>query len=195
MTKRINKEEINFSQAPLFRKMASIPKVNVQIAKGGEEIITKHPEKNGKDTTETKNVAKEGDRIVTRSPGDSYIITADNFNKLYTENDTHFISSNLGRAVLVEEDVIISVSWQKDQPPQDQSINAGGVIFRSEVSGEIYGNQAHTFEADFARQGSNPKNLCPLSLNLQEQEKWAKDHNEQSHLKDVQQRIDFKRKH
>jgi len=62
--------------ALLYKKQGE---VRVQIAKGGEEVITMLAE----GTTETKNVARPGDAIITNPGGEQYIIDAVKFNKRY----------------------------------------------------------------------------------------------------------------
>ncbi|MDD5068828.1 MAG: PGDYG domain-containing protein [Candidatus Pacebacteria bacterium] len=62
--------------APIFKKQGEM---RAEIAKGGEEIITKLTD----GTTETKNVAKAGDAIITNPGGERYVIDGIKFAKRY----------------------------------------------------------------------------------------------------------------
>lgn len=62
--------------APIYKKQRE---VRVEIAKGGEEIITKLAD----GTFETKNIAQAGDAIVTNPGGERYIVPGMNFVKEY----------------------------------------------------------------------------------------------------------------
>lgn len=186
--KRVTGQDFNFDEAPLFRKTASLSKANVAVAEGGEKIVTLQPDGKGGNFVETTKEAKAGDRIVTRSADDVYIIDSAKFPKLYEEdpeNPENFRSTNVGRAVLMEEDVVIAASWG-----EDQQIKAGGILFRSEASPDVYGNQKHSFEGDFARVGDDGS-MMPLSAPLQEQKEWAKEQGGLAHLKDINRRIEI----
>ena len=186
--KRVTATDFSFDDAPLFRKTASLSKSNVVVAKGGENITTLQPDGKGGEYVETTKTAKPDDRIVTRTANDVYIIDAAKFPKLYEEdpeNPEKFRSTNVGRAVLMEQDIVIAAPWG-----DDQQIKAGGILFRSEANKEVYGNQKHSFEGDFARQGIDGS-LMPLTAPLDEQQKWAQELGEVAHLKDINRRIEI----
>lgn len=160
--KMVTADDFDFSKAPRYRKTATIRADQVQVAKGGEEVITRQPNKDGKGSfVETKNVAKPGDRIVTRSPGDSYVISSEKFPKLYEADPNNpgvYRSANSGRAVRVKQDVQIKVKWSTGQE-EIQTIKKGGVIFKSDIDGSVYGNQKHTFDTDFQRVMKNERSV------------------------------------
>ena len=151
--KRVKASDFDFDEAPVFRKTATLSKANVIVAEGGEKITTMQPDGKGGEYVETTKTAKAGDHIVTRAANDVYIIDAAKFPKLYEddpENPDQFRSTNVGRAILMEEDIVIAAPWG-----EDQQIKAGGILFRSNASPDVYGNQKHSFEADFAREGAD----------------------------------------
>jgi hypothetical protein len=183
--RRVSASDFNFDEAPAFRKIATMPKANVVVALGGEEISTMQSGPDGKSYVETKNVANAGDYIATRAEGDRQIILAAKFPKLYEidpNNPDQYRSKNFGNAVRVEQDVVITAPWG-----EDQTIKAGGIIFKS-ATGEVYGNQKHSFEGDFAREAKDGS-LMPLSKPLAEQRAWAQAKGETAHLKDVESRM------
>lgn len=186
--KRVVADDYNFDEAPIFRKTASMPKTNVVVAQGGEEITTLQKGDDDKDFVETTKTAQAGDRIVTRDANDVYIIDGEKFPKLYEEdpdNPDQFRSTNVGRAILMEENIVIAAPWG-----EDQQIKAGGVLFRSNASPDVYGNQKHSFEGDFAREGVDGS-LMPLTAPLEEQKAWAQDVGAVAHLKDITRRIEI----
>lgn len=187
--KRVTGDDFDFDSAPLFRKIATLPVDNVVFAEGGEEIATYQTDANtGERYVETTKTAQAGDAIVTRDEDDVYIIDADKFKKLYEkdpENPDQYRSTNTGRAVLMEEDIVIHASWG-----EDQNIKAGGVLFRSEAADSVYGNQKHSFEGDFGRVGADGS-VMPLTAPLAEQKEWAKETGEVSHLRDINRRIEI----
>lgn len=186
--KRVTGADFNFDAAPLFRKTATLAKENVVIAQGGERIVTLQPDGKGGQYVETTKEAKTGDYIVTRDAQDSYIIDAAKFPKLYEvnpDNPDQYRSTNVGRAVLMEEDIVIHASWG-----EDQQIKAGGILFRSNASPDVYGNQKHSFEGDFARVGDDGS-MMPLTAPLEEQRNWAQEQGGLAHLKDITRRIEI----
>ena len=184
--KLLKVEDYDFTNAPLFRKTATVSVEAVQIAQEQQEVITLQTGANG-DFVETKNTAQAGDYIVTRSPGDSYVITAAKFPKLYEinpDNPTEYRSKNVGKAIQISHDFAIDASWG-----ERQNIKAGGVLFLSFGDTNPYGNQKTTFEADFGRQGIDGS-VMPLSKPLSEQLEWAKELGELAHIKDIVSRME-----
>jgi hypothetical protein len=79
---------------------------------------------------------------------------------------------------------------------EDQTIKAGGVVFQS-LAGkapEVYGNQGHSFEADYAREASDG-GLVSLAAPLKTQLRWAMEKREIAHLSDIRLRAFFARGH
>lgn len=187
--RRVTGDDFDFDSAPLFRKIATLPVDNVVFAEGGETIETyQTDEKTGERFVETTKTAQAGDAIVTRDADDVYIIDAAKFEKLYEadpDNPEQYRSTNTGRAVLMEEDIVIHADWG-----EDQNIKAGGVLFRSEAAGSVYGNQKHSFEGDFGRVGADGS-VMPLTAPLAEQQEWAKETGEVAHLRDINRRIEI----
>jgi hypothetical protein len=178
--------DFDFEHAPLFRKTATLSTENVRIAEKREVITTRHPKRGGGEFVETTNTAEPGHYIVTRLKHDQQIIPPDQFAILYEIdpiNSARYISKNWGRAIRVDQDVSFMA-----QSGRQQHIMAGGVIFQSGPTGEIYGNQKETFEADFARQAKDG-GLMPLSTPLVMQEVWAMRKREPAHIKDIAGRI------
>ena len=188
MARRVTAADFDFSNAPKFRKTATLDAANVVVAKGGEEVVTLQPDGKGGEFVETTKTAKPNDKIVHREANDRYIIDSAKFDKLYEinpENPDTYRSTNTGRAILMEEDIVILASWG-----EDQNIAAGGILFKSDANGEVYGNQKHSFEGDFAREGIDDS-LMPLTAPLAEQKEWAQNVGEVEHLKDVMRRIEI----
>lgn len=87
----------NLSQAPIYRKQGE---VRAEIAKGGEEVVTVLAD----GSTETRNIAKEGDAIITNPGGERYIIDGVKFGKRYEqkmgeENVGVFVAKGYCRAI------------------------------------------------------------------------------------------------
>jgi hypothetical protein len=155
-------------------------------AVGGEKVVTRQKAKDGTEFTETTSIAKTGDAIVTRSPGDSYAVPLAKFNKnleIDPANPNQYRSKNFGRAVQVLADAVIAAPWG-----EDQHIKAGGVIFQNRASNEVYGNQQHSFEGDFAREARDGS-LIRLTEPLTVQLPWAEDKGETAHIADIEQRM------
>lgn len=147
--KHVQPRDFDFTQAKHYRKTAVLPKANIFIAQGGEEVTTTQPSKDGTGTfTETKSVAENGDFIVTRTAEDKYVIRKAKFPHLYEEdpeNPTQYRAMNHGHAIQVHYDFSIDAPWG-----ETQYIKAGGYIFHSVATNQVYGNQQDSFEADFA---------------------------------------------
>jgi hypothetical protein len=141
---------------------------------------------------ESTNVAQPGDAIVTRGAGDSYIPKkfSNNF-EINPRNPAEYRSKNFGRAIFQDVDFIIAAPWG-----EDQTIKAGGVVFQSLAGDtpEVYGNQGHSFEADYAREASDG-GLMPLATRLKTQLRWAMEKREIAHLSDIRLRAFFARGH
>ena len=184
--KRVAASNFEFENAPAFRKVETVPLANVVFAVGGETVVTRQKAKDGTEFTETTSNAKAGDAIVTRSPGDSYAVPTIKFEKNFEidpTNPTQYRSKNFGRGVQVTEDTVIAAPWG-----EDQNIKAGGVIFQNRASNEVYGNQQHSFEGDFAREAKDGS-LIRLTESLPAQLAWAEEKGEKAHITDIENRI------
>ncbi len=189
--RRVTAGDFDFTGAPLFRKTATIPVANVMFAKGGEKVVTFQSGASGQ-FVESTNVAQPGDAVVTRSPGNSYIPKkfSNNF-EINPANPAEYRSKNFGRAIFQDEDFIIAAPWG-----EDQTIMAGGVVFQS-LAGEepeVYGNQAASFEADYAREAADG-GLQSLAAPLKTQLRWAMEKRDVAHLSDIRLRAFLARGH
>lgn len=183
---RITTDKIDFSNAPLFKRTAVLHADDIKIATGGETITTYQAPPNVERFIETVKTAQAGDIIITRDEHDIRIMDREKFHLLYAQkpdNKNIYVSHNKGRAYFLRHDTVIFAPWG-----HDQYIKAGGVLFNNET--EIYGNQAHSFEGDFARLANNG-DIMPLSQSLSTQREWAQDLGETSHLEDILKRMDF----
>jgi hypothetical protein len=178
--------DFDFSRAPMFVKIATLPVENFRIAEQRERVTTRQPNKGGGEFVETTGIAEQGDWIVTRAKNDQYVIKADLFPLLWEidpNNRNRYRSKNFGKAIRVNKDVTIDAPWDAKQ-----HIKAGGVIFLSFATGVVYGNQKETFEADFARQAKDGS-LRPLSDPLIMQQAWALKKQEPAHIRDIAETI------
>ena len=103
----VSASDFDFSRAKTYRKTATIRADQVKVAKGGEEVTTRQPGKDGS-FVETRNKANAGDYIVTRSAGDSYVTAKDKFPKMWEPHPNQpgvYRSTNYGKAVTVRGDV------------------------------------------------------------------------------------------
>jgi hypothetical protein len=139
--KQINPLEVDFSNAPRYRKSAFLRLDQIQYVFEPLVVYTKHSGE-----LETSQIAQPGDIVVTRAHRDSYVITSEKFEKLYYFDsvDCTLRSKNIGRAIRMDEDFCIEAPWG-----EMQYIKAGGVLFKSETGNEVYGNQGYSFDVDF----------------------------------------------
>lgn len=178
-------DSIDFSEAPKFQKISSLPVTSVAFASGGEIIVTKQTKHDGTSFVETVRRAKHGDAIISRTKSDVYVVDRKTFCELYERVGELYISKSSGVAKLVTKDVEIEPPWGGSQ-----AVKAGGVIFRSDQTGEIYGNQAGSFEQDFARL-LNTGELVALSEPLVVQLGRAEVSRSTLHIADIKKRQEF----
>lgn len=173
---------IHSVSAPYFRKSATLNVSDALVATGGEKVVTTQKDDSG-EYVETENFANEGDVIVNRDgSGDRYIVPKEKFAKLYEQDGDVYRSKNMGHAEYLDEDTEITPPWGGVQ-----NIKAGGVKYFS-ASGEVYGNQEHSFTADFDRVSKDLSESCSQSRPLDEQLSWANKHAKE-HVDDVIFRI------
>lgn len=180
--------ELDFESAPQFRKTATVSRANVTFAVGGEVVTTRQIDSDGQAYFETAAMADPGDAIIRRDLNDVYIVRKEKFESLYEFNEDSGIyhSRNNGRAIFLREDTIIRAPWG-----EDQSIKAGGVLFKNEMTGEVYGNQAHSFEFDFARVGDDGS-IMSQKKSLEVQRAWAVRQGGLAHIRDTTDRLAYK---
>ena len=140
----IKKEEFDFSNAPLYRKVAPLSKTNIEIAQNTQDVVTII---NGQ--KETHNTANKGDPIITGVQGERYAIKAEDFVELYEndpENTEQYRSKNVIRAVQLVMAVEIMAPWGEKQRTE-----AGGFICqRVSKPSDIYLIERGAFEETYA---------------------------------------------
>lgn len=186
---KIDTKTLKFDGAPRFRKVAEVSVENISFANGGERITTRQKGKNDEVFTETVKTAEEGDAIIRRDDLDVYIVDKETFKKMYQihPDGEKFISRNSGRAMQVTSDTQVEAPWG-----EIQEIKAGGVLFQNDLTGEVYGNQQHSFEEDFARELING-DLVPLNSPLSDQLTRATTAKDAIHIRDIKMRENFKK--
>ncbi|MCB1466080.1 MAG: hypothetical protein KDK08_02750 [Rhizobiaceae bacterium] len=185
---KVDTGSVTFDGAPRFQKLAELSIEAVVIADGGEEIVTQQKSSDGSTFIETTKTARPGDAIVSRDENDVYIIDKDKFTKLYKihPDGERYVSTNTGRAVFLTEDTVIDAPWG-----EQQHIKAGGVLFKSDIGGDVYGNQAHSFNEDFGRVMADGT-VVPLSMDLSAQKKIAEQTHSEDHVQDLTKRIHYR---
>jgi len=139
----------------------------IQARKGfpGEEIITIM--KDGH--TETKNIVKKGDMVVTNPDGEQYIISGDTFSKKYEidpNNPKQYRPKGGAQEFIpVQEDITFTAPWG-----EEMNIKKGGMLnISGRETGDIYGIQKDEFEKTYARcdkNGNTDLKLSTLAYNL-----------------------------
>lgn len=122
----------DFSQAPVYRKTATLLKSNVEIVTGTQEIYTVI---NGR--LETKNTAQTGDRIITGVKGERYILNAENFAATYEEDladPSRYLSKNFIYALQPEDNIELIAPWGERQ----RTVRGGYVAQRLGNLNDIY---------------------------------------------------------
>lgn len=139
VTERLQKGE----KAAFYKKTAWI-----KARKGfpGEEIITKMA--NG--LTETKNVVKKGDWIITNPDGESYIMPEETLQKKYemdpAQKGVWRPKGGPQKMLSVTEDISFKAPWG-----EDMKIAKGGMLNISGMDqGDIYGIQPAEFKKTYA---------------------------------------------
>ena len=170
--------------APLFRKVAIVRTSDI-------EVITLDTEREIETIVggmmETKRLAKVGDVILTGPKGEKYVSSKKSFDALHTQdlNDPEvYYAKHVVRAVLLEEDFVIRASWG-----EDMVISSGGVAVLRLNDNKFYGNQADTFNETYWRVSPSGKDLCPLTLPLEDQMRITEEQGAIQHKRDVMARM------
>lgn len=142
--RKVTAGDVDFSAAPIFRKTATLKKADVVIAEREQEVETTLD-----GATETRNTARAGDRIVTGTKGERYVIKADRFGQLY-EEDPHdasrYLSRNRVRALQLQEAAEIVAPWG-----ETQRVPAGGYVVQTlDNPQDVYLVSAEVFERTYA---------------------------------------------
>lgn len=185
--KWLDMKSLDFTAAPRFRKHSTLIASSVEFAVGGEVVETCFENGSGSIARETVKSAKKGDAIVSRTHLDRYIVDGLTFHKFYELNasERYYVSKNTGAAIFLLENSRINAPWG-----EVQAIQAGGVIFRSDLSNEVYGNQRASFESDFERLFCNGTSIR-LTEDVVRQRLLAEAAHDEAHLKDIELRQEF----
>lgn len=105
--KKITEEGLasHFDTAAFYRKTATLSASNVRESAGNEKIVTMVEGR-----IEREGVTKPGDKVVTGTKGEQYIITKEKFPTLYEvspEEDAVYRSKNSGWVKTLEEDTTV----------------------------------------------------------------------------------------
>jgi hypothetical protein len=99
----------DYSDAPVYRKTATVLTANVEDVAKPQDVQTII---NGK--IETVNRAEVDDKIITGPVGERYVITKDQFEKLYevdSTDATRYRSKNVVSVICLEEDTELVAPW------------------------------------------------------------------------------------
>ena len=117
--------------------------VTARKAVEGEQIVTTVKDKDANTFTETVNVAQKGDWIVTNVGGESYIVTNQNFHKLYGEDEkegTRIPISTPRKLIKIQHNVSFEAPWG-----ETMNIKKGGYLNLDNLNG-IYGINPEEFK-------------------------------------------------
>jgi hypothetical protein len=141
--------EFDFSNAPVFRKTATLQKSKVRIAEADQVVVTVINDKE-----ETRCLAKAGDYVVTGPKGEEYVIKAAKFSGLYVEDAadaTRYISRNVVRALVLTEDTELTAPWGERQ----RAAKGGVAAQRVDNKKDIYLIDKAVFESTYTREAGN----------------------------------------
>lgn len=137
-----------FATSTFFRKTSTLKASDIRLSDGGEHIVTIVDGKQ-----EREGTTKPGDRVVTGTKGEEYIITREKFPTLY-EQDPHnpeiFRSKNCGWAIQLDEDATIE---RADQVPV--SGKKGDALFYSPVTQTLNVIDAPIFDKSYKPEPSD----------------------------------------
>jgi hypothetical protein len=151
----------DFSDAPVYRKTATLDKSKLEVATKTQEVVTIVDGK-----VETTNTANAGDKIITGPKNERYVIKQEKFGNLY-ENDPNnserYISKQVIRVVPLTEDTEITPPWGGKQRAAK-----GGVAAQSLSNPtDIYLIDEGAFKATYAVEGAKrpvaPVNAAKLT--------------------------------
>ena len=143
----------DFSNAPVYRKSATLDKSQVETATAKQDVVTTI---NGKE--ETRNTAEAGDKIITGVKGERYVIKQAKFGGLYEEdpsNSSRYISTNVIRAIPLEEPTELTAPWGEKQRAKKGSF----VAQRVDEPADVYLIEKSAFEMTYAPITENKNNM------------------------------------
>ena len=181
--KKIDPKAVDFSDAPLYRKTAELREEDVEHVTEEHEVVTRFEDK---DHEETRNTAHVGDYVVTGPRGEKYVLDAHKFHEMYEEKDTDhghvYASKNVGRGVLIEEDICFTAPWGSEM-----HMHRGDTMFKVNEN-DIYGIEKDAFKQTYGRATEEGEIFVSMSESLEEQRIAAAVHGCRKHLGDIAQR-------
>ena len=145
----------DFSNAPIYRKTATLDKAQVETAAARQEVVTVI---NGKE--ETRNTAEVGDKIITGVKGERYVIPKPKFGDLYEEdsgNPSRYISKNVILALPLVENTELTAPWGERQ----RATKGGFVAQRVGSATDVYLIEEGAFKATYSLE--SPARPAPIS--------------------------------
>lgn len=133
--------------------------VEVEFSDTTQEIKTIITEEDGTERVETTNTANPGDTIITGKKGERYVVSADDFRKLYEpltdENgmitDGRYLPKNVVKCIKnpTGQEIIIDAPWGGEQTG-----GADCMIVESQINGDRYLIERGAFEMTYEK--NNP---------------------------------------
>ena len=131
--------------------------VEVEFSDTTQEMIkTIITEEDGTERVETINTANPGDAIVTGKKGERYVVSAEDFSKLYEpltdENgvitDGRYLPKNIGKCMKnpTGQEIIIDAPWGGEQTGR-----ADCMIVESQINGDRYLIEIGAFEMTYEK--------------------------------------------
>ena len=130
--------------------------VEVEFSETAREIETIITEEDGTERVETINTANPGDAIVTGKKGERYVVSADDFRKLYEpltdENgvitDGRYLPKNIVKCMKnpTGQEIIIDTPWGGEQTG-----GADCMIVESQINGDRYLIERGAFEMTYEK--------------------------------------------
>ncbi|HVY02291.1 MAG TPA: hypothetical protein VG983_01440 [Caulobacterales bacterium] len=134
----------DFSNAPVYRKVAPLKASQIKIAARRREVVTHI---NGEE--ETRNVARPGDIIVTGVRGERYVMTPRHFKALYEKDPDRagrYRAKTKVRALKLTENTELMAPWGEKQ----RARKGGVVVQRIGRPRDIYLIEAKAFRETYA---------------------------------------------
>ena len=132
--------------------------VEVEFSDTTQEIKTTITEEDGTERVETVNTANPGDAIVTSKKGERYVVSAEDFGKLYEpltdENgvitDGRYLPKNIVKCIKnpTSQEIIIDAPWGGKQTG-----GADCMIVESQINGDRYIVERGAFEMTYEKNG------------------------------------------
>lgn len=132
--------------------------VEVEFSETAREIEAIITEEDGTERVETVNTANPGDAIVTGKKGERYVVSAEDFGKLYEpltdENgvitDGRYLPKNIVKCIKnpTSQEIIIDAPWGGKQTG-----GADCMIVESQINGDRYIVERGAFEMTYEKNG------------------------------------------